>query len=731
MLKRLLYIPLCLVLLSVNPAYSQGEGSAIAEDQYKAVLIYKLGQEITWPNESVDKEFNIYLYQQSSQLLKSLRAGVKNRLIRGMKINVSSIRTVDELSKPSILVVPSLNHQAQTAITEKLAGTNVLIVSQQSLSAEYVMINFIGGDDGRIGFEINRPRIASEGMIVSEKILLLGGSDMDVVELFDKNKKALEVSKENAEKLKGELAGMEGRLTRVEKTLADKVRVLGDVSNEMKAVQSKMALTVSSLDQKERELEQIKVKAGKWLEDSQLAREQAAKAKSEFIELDGMVESKESELLLTQQKLNETNKEIANKTAALNEKDKVIGDQELMLLVAIIITSLVVVLLVYVIIGRRALAVARQEADQANKAKSLFLATMSHEIRTPMNAIIGFSNLLQSEVMEKSQSEKVGLIYKASVSLLSILNDILDFSKIEAGKMELHNTHFDIKALITGTVSVFEQTAQAEGIVLNCELDASLGQWYEGDEQRIRQIIINILNNAFKFTEKGSVVLLAKLSDRGDVEISITDTGVGVSEQDQTKLFGQFVQIENNDVTTQSGTGLGLAICFKFSQLMGGLITLKSELGVGSVFTITLPLSEVKAPQMSKERGEGDLAVSASKHVWVADDNSVNLKVISAMLKRLGHTYKVFENGQELLDAWLGEHEAINLILMDCEMPVLDGWDTVEAIRASETDTGATPIPIIALTAHAMTEYTQRALQVGMNGVLTKPLTLAALKEKV
>jgi signal transduction histidine kinase/CheY-like chemotaxis protein len=401
---------------------------------------------------------------------------------------------------------------------------------------------------------------------------------------------------------------------------------------------------------------------------------------------------------------------------------------------------------------KSALALA-DEAKNANQAKSEFLANMSHEIRTPMNGIFGMLELLNNDVLTQDQHEKINVALQSSKSLLKIINDILDFSKIESGKLTFEKIDFDLAAMLEEVTAVMKNLAEKKSINLMLDTSEITYNKVNSDPLRIKQVILNIIGNAIKFTDSGEISIKANIVKNDHEAIftcSITDTGLGIDQNKIDTIFGSFSQTDASTTRHYSGTGLGLSISKRLCNMLEGDITLTSEIGVGSCFTIILPLTLIEQEQEQEQ--EQEIVSASNQHeekecnssadeslipawssetkILLVEDNRINQVVARQMLKHFNLSCDIANNGSEALaKIKVSNHVDMpyTIVLMDCQMPVMDGYEATINIRSGDCGELHQNIPIIAMTANAMTGDKEKCLDAGMSDYFTKPIDQEAI----
>ena len=375
------------------------------------------------------------------------------------------------------------------------------------------------------------------------------------------------------------------------------------------------------------------------------------------------------------------------------------------------------------------LLLAKEKAEDAARLKSEFLANMSHEIRTPLNGVMGMISLVLDQCGNSAEREQLLVAQAAAQSLVTILNDILDLSKIEAGKMTLEAIDFDLVDTVRQSMRIFDSLVVEKRLQLRMSVTPGAPEWVRGDPARLRQVLVNLIGNAVKFTDQGSVQVLVAPAGDGILRFIVQDTGIGIPPEKLGAIFDAFTQADGSHTRRFGGTGLGLTITRRLVDLMGGRLMVESAIGQGSRFSCDLPMAACHRPAPPQEAAVAPLPLPPL-HVLVAEDNPINQKVIFAMLRRQGCSITLAPNGEQAWNHF--REERFDLILMDIQMPEMDGLEATRMIRREEQSRASGGrVPILALTAHASPAQHEQCLAQGMDGVLTKPISLPVLLREI
>jgi signal transduction histidine kinase/AmiR/NasT family two-component response regulator/HPt (histidine-containing phosphotransfer) domain-containing protein len=456
-------------------------------------------------------------------------------------------------------------------------------------------------------------------------------------------------------------------------------------------------------------------------------------------ELDRLVKAPTAASALSvQQRLNSLTGRAAERGVAVRRQSALMLGLVLIQALLLIAMAVVVLRQVRSLANRRrslealadSLRSARQDADAANRAKSVFLANMSHEIRTPFHGMLGMMSLLQDSRLNPKQTVYLDTARESAQHLLTILNDILDISQLESGKLQVVPQTVDLLQLLNQVDALMHAQALAKGLLLRIDLAPDVPRWVRADPTRVRQILFNLLSNALKFTHEGEILLAVRSGHDGRIDFQVSDTGIGMDEATQARLFQRFMQGDEKPSRRTTGTGLGLEISRDLARLMGGDITVQSELASGSRFTVSLPLASVGAPTQT-DTGETATNHGSSRplRVLVAEDHAVNRAYLEAVLEKLGHQGIFVGDGHAAVEAVQAQaaDSRFDIVLMDLHMPDMDGFTAARAIRAMPPPHGS--VPIVALTADAFQTSRELAREAGMEGFLTKPAHLPQLRD--
>jgi len=627
----------------ISKSYSQQIQRHTAISAY----LYNFAKNIEWKNEESIKEFNFLILGNDEKLLNELKVLSKAKTLKNKPIKVYQYAKLINPEKYQLIIVSKENNENLVNIFDMVEGKNILLVTDNYTDKRLIMINFFDSNKGNLLFEINKANIINQRLKIMQDLILLGGSEVDVAALYKEGQQSLRSMQKQSEELKKNLAELE-------KTIVNKTKKLDESDDSIKKQTHQLIEQQKSFEIQKQlfiKLEnELRLKTN--LLDSQNYKYNSLSEKIKQLSID-IYEG--NELLQKQKKeISKHNIELMDKTKSIEKQQETIYKQRNLLYLLIIVVVLVAAILfqIYnsyrikkrlnrwleVMVDRRTLELnilnsqlenelverkkveieiqkinktlekrvlqrtaelekAKERAESADQLKSAFLATMSHELRTPLNSIIGFVGILLQELpgsLNDEQKKQLKMTQKSARHLLSLINDILDLSKIEAGQLKLSEDQFEIKEIINNILGALAPISSSKNLQLTCKVAEDIPVIFS-DKLRIHQVLLNLVNNSLKFTEKGSVHIEA-MCKNNNLIVNVIDTGIGIENEKIQTLFRPFIQIDSGITRKHEGTGLGLSICKKLTTLLNGNISVVSEIGKGSIFTVELPIHLNETP---------------------------------------------------------------------------------------------------------------------------------------
>ncbi len=763
------FITLCIILSlsSINV-----KAQTIPDERIKAAYTYQFAQNISWHNESLLDSFRITIYSNNQQLINEFYEIAKTKTLKQKPISVLAIKQKFKTQKrvSNIIYLDSDHNEDIQSIFKEISDKPILLITEECLLKEFVMINFIYIDEQRskISFELNKENIEkNRSLIIQPKLLLLGGSKLDVANLYQKQEQQLKDEQEKVETQKkvldqqskeidkqkkdillqsNEIARQQNEINLQKRNLETLFDEIGKQQNEVELSQATLKINRSEIEKQQKiidsQVEEIKQRTLILEQQKQEIQLQKNKIKDQVESLsfkEKRIETQRRFLILSISSIvlafclifiiliGYRNKQIANKM--LEEKNEAIEKQEKEIqLQAMQIETTNrelerqnIKLEETVKIRTEEYRLAKEKAEEADKLKSAFLANMSHEIRTPLNAIVGFSELLSChEDINDEIKEYFDIIKQSSNDLLRLINDIIDIAKIESGQIQFSITDYNlstemesINRFFNDQLSLFDKN---DKLTLNYQPDPDYKDLtIKADPYRLKQVIVNLLSNAIKFTDSGTIDFGYRVNHQL-IEFFVKDTGIGISQEFHNSLFQRFVKLDQGDQRLYSGTGLGLAISKSLVEMHGGRIWFESIPNQGTQFYFTIPL--IFGSQIPiKEEISNNYASFENKTVLICEDDDNSRELLNLILKKMNINTIISCDGIEAIEQFK-KHPDIDLVLLDIQMPRLNGYKTLAELRKISNR----KIPIIAQTAFAMTHEIDKILDSGFDDYISKPI---------
>ncbi len=720
-------VAFCLFLALVFSASAPAQ--FVTMEEGKASLIKAILDHTSWPEENRTERFVVGLYGRDRALLSALERQAVDWTVRGKPVKVVQFNTISKAKAAHMLVLDPTWNSRLSRIERDLHGSNTLIVTDGSDDQRHIMVNFTHPSETRLSFEINRSNIVYAGMELSKDILLFGGTELDAATIYKETEAELVSARAVAAEQQEQLEAQKKLLAEQAGTIEQQRRQVTANKAELAKLEQNLADIQTTL-----EISENRLKAN---ESALLEKEATLAEKEAYIEgYSERIRRNQDRLEDQQAEMEEQERQIAEQNTVLVKQLSTIENQRYILSGAA--AALLLVLLLIVIIFRsyrskhrinlklesktKELQVANERLVQMTRAKSDFLSTMSHEIRTPMNGVIGMAELLEGTDLTSQQREYVSLIIKSADTLLGLINDILDFSKIEAGRLDLEAIPFNLRDILGDTLQGMGLRAGEKGLELTYHIPPEVPDRLVGDPLRLRQILVNLVGNAIKFTESGEVVVdlqLASVSgNSARVEFSVRDTGVGISKQQQRKIFEAFGQADSSTTRQFGGTGLGLSIASQLAEMMGGQMAVKSKLGRGSTFSFCADFELPGEPATVPLHPAG----LREKRALVVDDNATNRKILEELLTNWGMLVSVVDSGANALAELARaeeQGESFILALLDVMMPHMDGFDLAAKIRERPAHSD---MRILMLTSAGRSEQESQLRSLDISRTLLKPI---------
>lgn len=727
------YLLICIVLLLPAGFCAAEEKLKLSEEQTKALLIFNFIKFIQWPNEKSIPTFLVgsFYPQLDSELEKIFTVST----VRGKRIKLVHINNVDEARKLHVLILPKSYNSRLEELASELLKSQTLIVSDQSENKRVIMINFTAQKKNRISFEVNKNNIEFEGLETSPELLLHGGSKVDVALLYKEMELLVKNMKKQVQQYHDELAEFQQEAKRQAAELEQRKKEVDKANEELLDKNRALRERVEHLRFFEGELARTKEELLRNRQELDTKEKQLSQKEQEMASLAHQIDGNNDVLEKQKKEIAGYIELIKQHQSVLREHVSVISSQKNTLYFSLVSFVLIIVFLIILVVSNRRKQEllterkVRQATESSLELKNEFITSISHELRTPMHAIFGGLEVLKSLDKDNELQEQAAIIEMGAEEMMHLINDVLTYTEIQSGKLTLNIEDVNLGNALSSLEEHYQKLCDQKDLSLQWSVAQDLPQWLSLDGDKTLAIVTKLLDNAVKFTRSGLIELRVTVAEpsaeQTQLEIVIKDTGIGLDSADKETVFNAFRKTGSTSQRRYSGLGIGLSICREFVELMGGELMMETSGNQGTRFLVTLPVTKGRDPAEHELLKAG--AAKRNAPILVVEDNLVNQKVMSRMLEKLGYETLLAEQGTQALK--ILQQRDVSLVLMDLQMPVMDGYTCAQKIRDSASS--FQHVPIIAVTANVMEEDKRRCFDVGMNEYLRKPVKMEMLKNAV
>jgi signal transduction histidine kinase/ActR/RegA family two-component response regulator len=727
-----IFISLCLALVSLSASARDFSGE-MPEGQAKAALLYNFIKHTEWPDNKQRDAIRVAFLSEADEFYKAFSTAAKQSKINNKPITVELISQYQDASSKDVLVIAKQYNDRLADIASYLSGTHTLLVTDKAQQRASVMINYLAPESSRLSFEVNSTNLRFEGLDVSKDLLLYGGSEVEIISLYKEMEQSLLQSKAQLLNQEKELRLQKHRLDSQQQKIAaqngyivEQQADIARLSEEQLSAQNLLNDSALQLNQSHERLRDAQQRYNESRELSKQLEVEIEKNKSILSNQAGLLASQETQL--------------QNQAEQLGEQENTITSQRGVIVIAL---SALLLASLYIVVRQkselkeeRRLAVAKEKVVKMQEesidlykssleAKNNFLTAINHELRTPMHLILGALHNISNDDMQSLQSS-LNIVEQGAEHMMVLISDILFYSELQADQVEINTTSTKIKKQLIETVELYREQAEAKSLGFYLHFSHKVPEYVSIDSPHFNMVVEKLLDNAVKYTASGEVVINVdwQVQKGGELLLQVTDSGIGFSDEELAHVFEPFEQSDAGLARQFEGLGIGLSISKKLINLMGGDILIESEKGRGSTVFLSLPVSAAdhagKPPQQHLQ-----LAVDNTKRaamILIVEDNSVSQLVTEKLVAGLGYECLIANDGNHALE--LVEKRKPDLILMDLQMPNLDGIACTKILKKSE---GLDKIPVVALTANVQAAIRKECFDAGMTEVLNKPIEVQKL----